>query len=169
MNFGYMTLKAMLVNYNQFQKSDLQPAIMRVIKCSYTEAYTLGKTHCNMISFWGLLYCQGLYEKGYDAFFRYCLDNKICKTNGYFFLDKPDILKKLNIDATIEFFKTIPEDLKANQFYQIAINDKSHFMAGASADDGNIYLFDTNNRPYGEELLSALKETDKITWLKRIA
>ena len=34
-------------------------------------------------------------------------------------------------------------------------------------DDGNLYLFDTNDREYGAELFTALKATDKIVWFKR--
>jgi hypothetical protein len=169
MEYGFMTLKALLIDFNQFKKSKLQPAIMSVLKCSYTEAYDLGKTHCNLLSFWAILYCQELYQKDYSAFFRFCLDNELCNSKGKLLLDKPEMLEKLGIKAEVIKYDTIPEDLKPNQFFQIAINNKAHFMAGASGEDSNIYLFDTNDRKYGFELLEALEQKqDKITWIKRI-
>ena len=58
-------------------------------------------------------------------------------------------------------------DLSPDRFFQIAINNKSHFMASASGEDSALYLFDTNDRPYNKELIEALSvKNDKIVWLK---
>jgi hypothetical protein len=167
MNYGFMTLKALLIDYNQFNKSKLQPIIMNVLKCDYDHAFEIGKTLCNVISTWALLYCQELYKESFEVFYKTCLDKKLCTEKGFFNLDKPELFKALNVKCNIIKYDSIPEDLQKNQFFQIAINNKSHFMAGTSAEDGNIYLFDTNNRKYGFELMEALKDGDKITWIKK--
>lgn len=168
MNFAYMTLKAVLEDYNQFKKSNLQPAIMKVMNCSYEKAFDLGKTHCNMISTWAIIFALEAYNKSYEAFFRDCRKKGICSPEGFFYYDKPEFFPKLGIECKITKYDSIPPDLSAGQVFQIAINNKAHFMAGASADDGNIYLFDTNDRPFGEELIKALMvKSDKITWIKK--
>jgi len=173
MNYGFMTLKALLIDYNQFRKSMLQDCIMNVLDCSYKTAFALGKKHCNLLSTWALLYCQEIYLKSYEEFFRECLEKGICNKEGYFNIDKIDIdgvhgvFTRLGVKCKITKYNLFPDDLKKNQFYQIAINGKHHFIATASADDGNLYLFDTNDREYGAELFQALKDGDKITWIKK--
>jgi hypothetical protein len=167
-NYGFMTLKALLVDYNQFKKSKLQAEIMKALKCDYKTAYDLGVTHCNMLSTWALLIAIEAYNKSYGVFFKDCLKKGYCNKEGYFSIDKPELFEKLGIKCKITKYDTIPEDLGPNQFYQIAVNGKHHFMASATADDGNIFLFDTNDRPYGAELIEALSvKGDRIDWLKR--
>lgn len=161
-----MTLKAMLIDYNQFKKSMLQPAIDKVLECGNVKAFELGKTHCNIISTWALIFALEVYNKSYEEWFSTLLKKGYCSAKGDMFLDKPELFEKLGIKCNITKYDTIPEIIKAGYVYQIAINDKHHFMASAGAEDGNIYLFDTNDRKYGFELIEALKDTDKITWVK---
>lgn len=164
---GFDKLRDTLIDYNQFKKSNLQFDIMKVLDCDYTEAFELGKTHCNLISTWGLLYCQELTKLDYRHFYKECLIKKYCNKDGYFFIDKPDIFEKMKIPCEIIKYNTIPMDLSPDRFFQIAINKKSHFMASASGEDSALYLFDTNDRPYNKELIEALSvKKDNITWIK---
>lgn len=157
-----------LIDYNQFRKSKLQEVIMNVIKCSYTDAFQIGKTHCNLLSTWAIIKDLKVYEHTYYTFYRECLIENICNKEGFLYLDKPEIFKKLNLNIEIKKYDSIPDDLDFNQRFQIAINNKHHFMSGKSLEDNkSIMLYDTNDRPFGEELLTALKETDKITWIKK--
>jgi hypothetical protein len=168
MQFNFMTLKAILIDYNQFKKSMLQPAIMKVLNCNYETAFDRGKTHCNCLSTWAIIFALEVYNKSYEAWFRDLRKKGLCSEKGDLYLDKPDIFERLGIKCKITKYDTIPESIKAGDLFQIAINDKHHFMAGAGAEDGNIYLFDTSTRPYGEELLSALLvNNDRITWIKK--
>ena len=167
MNYAFMTLKEILIDYNQFKKSKLQPDIMRVFDCSYTEAFELGKTYCNVITTWALVYANGSYNKSFAIFLRDCFNKKLCTKEGYFKVDKPVIFEKLGIKCRIEKSYDYP-DVGPGEVYQIALNDKHHFTAGASTDDNEIMLFDTNDRPYGEELMKALSvKNDSIVWFKK--
>jgi hypothetical protein len=163
-----MTLKALLIDYNQFKKSNLQPAIMKVLNCTYEKAFERGKGHCNSVSTWAIIFALEVYNRSYEAWFRDLRKKGMCSETGELYIDKPDIFSRLGIKCKITKYDTIPEEIKAGDLFQIAINNKSHFMAGAGAEDGNIYLFDTNDRPYGAELIEALMvKGDKITWIKK--
>ena len=174
MNFIFMSAKALMVDYNQFKQSKLQPIIDKVLRCGNVKAFNFGKKHCNSITTWAALYLLQLFLKSYEEFFSECLHRGLVDEDGYFSVDKIDIDGKpglctlLGIKCKITKYTTIPEDIKAGDVFQIAINDKHHFMLGIGGEDGNIYLFDTNDRPYGEELIKALLvKGDKITWIKR--
>lgn len=165
---NFLKLKDTLEDYNQFKKSNLQPDIMSVLNCDYKEAYEVGKTHCNMLSTWALVYAQDLYTGDYAEFFKMILVGGCCNKFGYLYLDKPELFKRFNISCKIKKYDTIPYDLKEYQFFQIAVNKKTHFMASATDESKNIFLFDTNNRPYGDELVDALAfKNDKIDWFKK--
>lgn len=167
MNYAFMTMKAMLVDYNQFEPSNLQPAIKSVLKCSDKKADEIARSHCNLLSLWACIMAIGAYNKTYADYFRECLDKGITEENGWLNFKKPQIMKTLDIDVRITDYDSIPHDLKAGEIFQVAINNYSHFMGSASADDGNMYLFDTNNRDYGAEILTALKVTDRISCIKK--
>lgn len=174
MNFVFMSAKALMIDYNQFRKSALQPIIDRVLRCGNVKAFDFGKTHCNSITTWAILYLLQLFLKSYEEFFSECFRRGIMDEHGYFFYDKIDVDGKpglftlLGIKCKITKYLTIPDEIKAGDLFQIAVNDKHHFMLGVGAEDGNIYLFDTNDRPYGEELIKALLvKGDKITWIKK--
>ncbi len=174
MQFIFMSAKALMIDYNQFRDSKLQPIINKVLKCGNVKAFNFGKAHCNSITTWAILYLLELFAQSYEEFFRRCLQLGAVDEYGYFFVDKIDIDGKpglftmLGIQCKVTKYTTIPEDIKAGDLFQIAVNDKHHFMLGVGAEDGNIYLFDTNDRPYGEELIKALMvKGDRITWIKR--
>lgn len=168
MQFNFMALKAMMIDYNQFKKSQLQPAIMKVLSCTYEKAFELGKFHCNCVSTWAILFALEVYNRSYEAWFRELRKKGWCSEKGELYIDKPELFERMGIKCKITKYDTIPEDIKAGDLFQIAINDKHHFIGGAGAEDGNIYLFDTNDRPYGMELIEALMvKGDKITWIKR--
>jgi hypothetical protein len=95
---------------------------MNVLDCDYKTAFAIGKTHCNILSTWALLYCQEIYVKSYEEFFRECLKKGLCNKEGYFWVDKPAIFKALVVKCHITKYNLFPEDLKKNQFYQIALN-----------------------------------------------
>lgn len=167
MNYEFMTMKALLIDYNQFKPSNLQPAIKSVLKCSDKKADEMARSHCNLLSLWACILSIEAYNKSYEAYFRECLDKGITKENGWLNYKKPEIMKMLDIDVKITDYDSIPDDLKAGQIFQVAINDYSHFMGSAAADDGNMYLFDTNSRDYGAEILQALKKTDIVSCIKK--
>lgn len=165
---GFDKLKDTLIEYNQFKKSRLQTDIMRATNCNYKTAFNYGESHCNLLSTWALLYCQDIINMSYEEFFETLLKKGYTTVEGWLQIDKPELFKKLNINCEIIKHNTIPSDLSPGKFYQIAINDKHHFMAAATSDDSNLYLFDTNDRPYGAEFIKALSvKKDKITWIKQ--
>lgn len=173
MDFTFMTLKALLVEYNQFRKSKLQTEIMAVLSCSYTEAFKLGKTHCNMISTWAILFAIGAYQGSYASFFRKCLTLRLCNNEGFFNVDKidttdgPGLFTQLGLKVKVTKYDKIPDSFEPHQAFQIAVNGKHHFLAGASADGGQAFLFDTNDRLYGAEIHEALaQKNDKVDWVK---
>lgn len=168
-----MTLKALLTDYNQFKKSKLQLEIMAVLHCSYTEAFELGKTFCNILSTWAILFAIGAYDKSFASFYRQCLTLKLCTKEGFFNVDKidtadePGLFTQLGLKVNIIKYDKLPDNFEPHQAFQIAINQRHHFMAGASADDGQAFLFDTNNRSYGAEIHEALSQkNDKVDWVK---
>jgi len=157
-----------LIDYNQFKKSKLQPIIQDVLKINYDKAFDIGKKHCNLLSTWGIITDLEVYEETYEDFYKTLLIKNICNKEGYLYLDKPEIFKELCIECKITKYESIPYDLDFNQRFQIAINNKSHFMAGKSfPDNRNIILYDTSSRPFGTELMEALKKTDRIYWIKK--
>ena len=90
-------LNQIISAYPQFKKiSLLQDEIMRAIDCKLSEAETYSKTHCNMVSFWACLKSAGVYDNSYSAFFKFCIDNKLCNVKG-FISNKSELLKKLKI------------------------------------------------------------------------
>ena len=166
---GFEVLYNTMKDYNQFKKSKLQPAIMQVYNCSYTDAYDLGKSHCNIVSLWGILFSMGLIEKEYNFFLKDCAKKGIVKSNGYVNYLKPDIFKILGIKAKNIRHKTIPVDLFPGRFFQISINDNHHFMASATNNEGQLLLYDTNDRPYGTDIIDALVyKKDRLHWLEEI-
>lgn len=173
MDYTFMTLKALLIEYNQFRKSKLQTEIMAVLRCSYTDAFELGKTFCNILSTWAILFAIGAYDKSFASFYRQCLILKLCTKEGFFNVDKidttdgPGLFTQLGLKVKVTKYDKIPDNFEPHQAFQVAINNRSHFMAGASADDGQAFLFDTSSRKYGAEIMDALSENnDKITWIK---
>lgn len=173
MDYTFMTLKALLTDYNQFKKSKLQLEIMAVLRCSYTEAFELGKTHCNMISTWAILFAIRSYQGSYASFYRQCLTLKLCTKEGFFNVDKidtadePGLFTQLGLKVKIIKYDKLPDNFEPHQAFQVAVNGKHHFIAGASADDGQAFLFDTNDRFYGAEIHEALaQKNDKVDWVK---
>ena len=165
MSTGYELLKETAKDYKQFRKSKLQPAIMKVLDCSYTEAYELGKTHCNLISTWLLLFCYGYITMDYADFFRYCLNKKFVKTNGYMYITKEKLFEELKLDIKITNFNEFPETNESDKKYQVAINKKGHFIAAGTDEEGVIRAFCTHDRLYEGEISEALKD-DTLTWIR---
>lgn len=154
---------------NQFKKSMLTDDIMSVIGCDEEKAFELGKTHCNLLSFWAQLFALGWVKMSYADFFKYCLEKKFCKQNGYISIDKTDILRSMDITANIVKYSSAPKNRKVNDIYQISINGNHHFICGIVGDDLNVYIFDTNDRGLGVEIGRAFaKKHDKPDWFKEI-
>lgn len=163
----YEKLKSTAVNYNQFKESRLQSAIMLVWGCDYKQAFKDGKTHCNAVSLWGILNAMDLFTGGYADFLTICKLKGIIKQNGWVNYYKADIFKMLNIKARVIRYTNIPGELKPDQCFQININDSKHFMSSAVDENKILRLFDTNDRPYGEEINKALLiKKDKVKWVE---
>jgi hypothetical protein len=175
----YNTIK----NLNQFDKSQLQDAIMKVFKCDYATAFAAGKFHCNAISLYGILFAKGFYSGSYADFLSFLLSKGMLGTdksparNGYINARKPDIFKALKINASVFEYKGIPDARKIGDMYQVSINGLHHFVAAAVHDDMSVHLYDTHAEKgvyyrgeYGGEITAALaKHGDKMDWMKVIA
>jgi len=153
--------------FNQFQlESELWKSIKSVLECSDSEAQALATTHCNLLSFYAILYCQNLITDTYKVFFQWCLNNKFVNNNGYFNVDKYVIFTALKL--SINLIDT-PIDINYPAgIYQLKINGSagSHFIACYS-EGTNMFICDSNNRGVGVSMDSGLKNTDNIVWLKQ--
>lgn len=140
------TLNCITLNYNQLKKSQLTDDIQSVINCDFEKALILASTHCNLVSTWALLFTTERTGMYYDEFFKYCLDNKFAKENGFISIDKVTLFRSLGFDFNPVYNRdyntldTLPEG-----FYQMRI--KGHFMACYKTD--RLYLSDTSFRGYG--------------------
>jgi hypothetical protein len=155
---------------NQYNThSDLWPAIKTALNCTDREAIGYAKTHCNLISFYALLYCQGLIKLSYSNYFRVLLDTDAVKANGYIKVYKEDILKIFGIRADIIDIPISTNDKYPEGYYQIKITNPhgTHFIAAYSHGDW-LYIADTNDRGVGVSIVTGLKNNDKLSWIKQV-
>lgn len=171
----WATLERELGCRNQFERSMLADDIMSVVGCEEEKAFELGKTHCNLLSFWAQLFALGWVKMPYADFFKYCLDKKFLgkkdspPEKAFINVDKKVILRSLDITAGITKYLSAPKNRKVNDIYQISINGNHHFICGIVGDDLNVYIFDTNDRGLGVEIGRAFaKKHDKPDWFKEI-
>lgn len=152
---------------NQFEEdSDLWKSIYKTLYCTKKQAKEYATTHCNLVSFYAILYCQNLVTISYSDFFRKLLNNKSVDNYGYFNLDKEVVLKLLNIKCNI-----ISTPFGVNYhagFYQLKITNYhgDHFIACYS-ENYNLYICDTGGRGIGVSLETGLKSGDKKQWVKQ--
>ena len=156
----------LIKEYPQFKKtSKLYDSIVQTLGCTLSKAKDLTRTHCNLVSFWAILYTSGEYKNTYAKFFRWMLEENYCNVKGYILVDKKIILDKLLIDCNMETFRDYEDiinplaRLNPEKYYQVKIKaDTSgwHFMA-CYIQDGIFYGSDTSYR--GTPFLL----TDKVT------
>lgn len=168
-------LKEELGKRNQFTDSLLVQEIMNVLGCKKEEAKDHADSHCNALSFWAVIYAQGMTKLSYEEFFRTLNSKKLLggvpyiKKNGYVTATKPEILTALGIKADIKQYKTVPDDRKPGDVYQVSINRSHHYIACIVGDDLGIYVFDTNDRGLGVEMSKAFsKKQDRPDWFKAV-
>lgn len=175
MNERWNILKDELGKRNQFVKSMLTEDIQNVVGCSEDEAFEYGKSHCNALSFWAMLYAQGFISMDYAEFFRFCYTTKMkngepfIKKNGYMNITKPSLLQELGVKGNVIRYDKPPADRRPGDIYQVSINGGHHFIACIVGEDQGIYIFDTNDRGLGVEIGKAFsKRHDRADWFKAV-
>ena len=161
------TLKNELSKRHQFKDNFLTQEIIDVVGCNKKRAFELQDGLCNLLSFWGILFCQGLTEMSFKDFYSYLLKNKFANAEGWLYIEKPKLLTDMGINAQVITYKNFPEDRQPGECYQVAINGKNHFTTACVNDDLTISVYDTNNRGCPEDSQKALRR-DKIDWVKFI-
>ena len=154
------TLNCITLNYSQQKKSHLTDDIQAVLNCDFERALILASTHCNLVSTWALLFTLEKTQMFYDEFFKYCLDNKYCKENGFISIDKVTLFRLLGFDFKTVYnrdYKTL-DDLPEG-FYQMSIT--GHFMACYKTD--RLYISDTASRGYGKHY--SIIPQSRFRWL----
>ena len=154
------TLNCITLNYNQQKKSQLTDDIQSVTNCDLNRALELASTHCNLVSTWALLFTTEKTQMFYDEFFKYCLDNKYCKENGFISTDKVTLFRSLGFDFTPVYnrdYKSL-DDLPEG-FYQMSIT--GHFIACYKTD--RLYISDTSSRGYGKHY--SIIPQSRFRWL----
>ena len=160
---------------NQFHKSQLTEDIMQATGCEEKKALEYQKTHCNLLSFWAMLYSQQYTDLSYRDFFKWCMDEGYLgkegspPENGYINAKKEDIIRKLEVDAQIIKYEAFPADRKTGECYQVSINGNHYFIAAIVNEDKSVDIFDTNDRGCPVEIGRGFaKKHDKIDWVKFI-
>lgn len=158
-------INLLLKDYPQFKKQSLLfDNISEALGCGIPKASELARTHCNLVSFWAILFSSGNYKSSYAKFFKWMLEENYCDTHGYILTDKKNVLDKLLIDSTLETYRDFedivnPFRLNPEKYYQIKIKGDTegfHFMA-CYLEDGILYGPDTSYRGNPFKLL------DKVT------
>ena len=150
---------------NQFlTESDLWRSIQFVLKCSDLQAQSYATTHCNLLSFYAVMYCQFLLNITYAEFFKNLLSKGLVANSGFIIADKSAIINLYKI--LVEMISTPIGVNYDDGFYQLKINNAhgSHFI-GCYAQNNNIYICDSNTRGVGVLLESGLLDNDKPEWL----
>jgi hypothetical protein len=160
-------LKEELSKRNQFKNNFLTREIIDATGCTVKRALEIQDGLCNLLSFWAILFAQGLLLLSFMDFYIFLVKNNYASEDGWLKIDKPDLLHAMRIDAQVIKYNKFTDDRQPGECYQIAINNKHHFIASCVNDDLSVSVFDTNNRGCPEDLEKALKK-DKIDWIKYI-
>ena len=156
--------------HNQFPeenkvKSELPEDIIYVTGCDLKQALKWAETHCNMLSFYAVLFAQGLIDMSYRTFFKLSLKDGWSNERGYIDWEKEDVLKKLNIKKKIVKYSH-PKDIDGDKFYQVLLTNKhgKHFIFGYK-ENGVAKYSDTNYRGID---VQTFQLGDKILWAKTL-
>ena len=95
------TLKNELSKRHQFKDNFLTQEIIDVVGCNKKRAFELQDGLCNLLSFWGILFCQGLTEMSFKDFYSYLLKNKFANAEGWLYIEKPKLLTDMGINAQV--------------------------------------------------------------------
>jgi len=152
--------------YPQFKKTSLlYDMIIQALGCSLLRAKQLARTHCNLVSFWIILFTSENYKGGYSKFYKWMLEENYCNDKGYILVNKQKILDSLKINSILRTYREYEDildplaRLNPDKYYQVKINADTrgwHFMA-CYIEDGVFYGSDTSYR--GNPFLL----TDKVT------
>ena len=173
MNSTFLKLESEIKKRNQFKRSHLTDEIMNVLDCSEKSALGYQKGHCNLVSFWGIMYAAGLYTSDYGEFYRFLRSHNLsdgqpyAAENGWMKVSKSKLPRMLGIDKDVKQLSSIPTDRNPGDLYQVSINGGHHFIAACVADDLQVYIFDTNDRGCPVEIGQGLaRKHDKVDWFK---
>lgn len=171
-------VKQLARDYNQFQPSKLQPAIMSVTGCNNSQAVEWGESHCNLLSWYFGLYASSKIDMTYEEYFKTLLDYDCCNEAGKTLLTKDKIAPKcfgfkFSVDY-IEDWNIVldPSSLNPNSFYQLKIHTSDHYMISwieKLKGKPELFIADTNDRGYGIPAKTA-KRIDKnhFRWILEI-
>jgi hypothetical protein len=172
-------VKKLAHDYNQFEKSLLQPAIASVIAGNSLEtAMKLGKSHCNMLSWFFGLYAEGIIKTNYRDFFYKSLRVGACSESGYTLIYKNKIAPVFGFKQNVDYIRDWnyvldPSKLDKDKFYQFKKIKTDHYMISwiedvpvdkfptikkITQDDKDtkpvLMIADTHDRGYGVPLLT---------------
>jgi len=167
-------LNSIIAKYNQYEPSELQKDIITILDYGSKEAFKLGKSHCNLISFWALNVASNKTDMAYSYFFKTLIDKKYCEPNGNLLITKDVLCKEVfDYEMELKYFKNFddvidPFRLDENKFYQMRIINSSHFMS-CYIQDGKLYLSDTNDRGIGVTAVGKKRiAREYFSWLLEI-
>jgi hypothetical protein len=159
-----------LYNHNQYPEkvknlTQLPQDIMQVLKCDMNEAIKLGKTHCNLLSFYAPLLAYGNTIMFYPDFFYWNMKKGFVNKFGFFDVEKSDILKEIANDfEIIEYIPSSKPDRDVSAQMRIENKHGSHFMY-CYYKSGTWFFTDTNYRGTGVTL-DSLDKDDKVMWIR---
>jgi hypothetical protein len=171
----YNLLAVELVQRNQFKESVLTDEIMEIEKCSKSQALKFQRGHCNALSFWAVIFAQRDYNGTYEEFYKFLRDNKFrngkpfMDPGGWVYIKKNELLSRLGIEKQEYKYTVPPVDRQPGDVYRLSINGGHHFIAGCVVQNGDIHIFDTNDRGCPIEMNEGFKKKgDKLDWVKVI-
>lgn len=159
-----------LFDHNQYPekvgfRTELPHDIIQVMKCKLDDAIKLGKTHCNLLSFYAPLLSYGYTTETYSEFFYWVLHENFVNKFGFFEAEKEDVLKAIAPDfKIIEYTVDSRPDREVSAQMRIENKHGSHFMY-CYYKSGTWFFTDTNYRGTGVTL-DSLSADDKVMWIR---
>jgi hypothetical protein len=176
--FKIEVVKQLAEDFNQFKKSNLQPAIAAA--CPQAAPATVrdwGESHCNLLSWYFGLTAEEKIKMQYSDYFAKLLRTGCCNEAGYLQVEKNKASKIFGVTQNVDYLKDFenvinPEFLDPNSFYQLKLIKPMHYMiAWVEIIMGKSVLMiaDTHDRGYGVPAIGADRiDADHFCWLLKI-
>jgi len=168
-------VKQLAKDFNQFEKSKLQPAIAAA--CPDASPATVrdwGESHCNLLSWYFALTADKKIDLTYTDYFKKLLRTGCCDEAGYLQVEKNKASKIFGVtqnnDYLMDFENVLnPEFLDPDSFYQLKLINSMHYMIAWVEDSNVLKIADTHDRGYGVPAIGADRIDQKhFKWLLRM-